>query len=366
MATLTAPQERRRQRRRSAARFNRDDDRWQSVARRDRKADGTFVYAVRTTGVYCRPSCAARLARRENVEFHATPADAQRAGFRACKRCKPNQPYANSDHTSAVAKACALIVEGGDAPDLQTLADAVGMSPSHFHRVFKSLTGLTPKGYATAHRSRKVRDALSQNESVTAAAYHAGFNSSGRFYATSAKTLGMKPAAFRAGGAGATIRFAAGQCALGAILVAASELGICSIALGDDAAALVRDLQDRFPEAEFVGGDESFERVVAKVVAFVERPAIGLNLPLDVQGTAFQQRVWQALCEIPCGTTTSYSQLAAALGEPNATRAVAHACATNSLAVAIPCHRVVRTDGSLSGYRWGIERKARLLEIERR
>jgi AraC family transcriptional regulator of adaptative response/methylated-DNA-[protein]-cysteine methyltransferase len=339
------------------------DDRWQAVRRRDRGADGQFVYAVRTTGVYCRPSCAARLARRENVEFYSTPATAERAGFRACRRCKPNEHDAG-DHPGAVAKACRLIESAADTPDVHALAAAVDMSPSYFHRVFKSQTGLTPKAYATAHRAQRVREELVRADTVTSAAYHAGFNSSGRFYATSTRMLGMKPAAFRAGGAGTTIRFAVGECSLGSILVAASHAGVCAIALGDDPEVLVRDLQNRFPRAELIGGDRAFESTVAKVIAFVEHPAIGLNLPLDVRGTAFQQRVWQKLTEIPCGSTRAYADIAAELGHPKSTRAVARACAANVIAVAIPCHRVIRTDGALAGYRWGVERKARLLKSE--
>jgi AraC family transcriptional regulator, regulatory protein of adaptative response / methylated-DNA-[protein]-cysteine methyltransferase len=349
----------------SIAAYSTDDERWQAVMRRDKRADGKFVFAVKTTNVYCRPSCAARRARRENVRFYGTTTDAERARFRACKRCRPNAAALDDEHAAAVAKACQLIAEAEEAPDLATLAETVGMSVSHFHRVFKSLTGVTPKAYATADRSRRVREELSRRGSVTSAIYGAGFKSNGRFYATSAKVLGMKPASFRTGGAGVTIQFALGECSLGSILVAASELGICSILLGDDPQALVRDLEDRFRKGYLIGGNQEFERMVARVVAFVERPASGLNLPLHVQGTAFQHRVWQALCEIPSGKTCSYSELAKQLGEPRAARAVAHACAANPIAVAIPCHRVVRTDGSLSGYRWGIERKATLLDMER-
>ncbi len=346
--------------------FASDDQRWQAVVARDKSADGAMVYCVKTTGVYCRPSCAARLARRENVEFHPTPAEAERAGFRPCKRCQPDQRVSTNDHTQAVAQACKLIVDADESPDLQTLAMTVGMSPSYFHRLFKSLTGLTPKAYATAHRGERVRRELPRAGSVTSAIYNAGFNSNGRFYATSSRMLGMKPADFRQGGDGATIRFAVGECSLGSILVAASQLGICSIALGDDPNALVKDLQDRFPQARLIANHREFDRLVARVIAFVDRPGKGLDLPLDVQGTAFQHRVWQKLCEILPGKTRTYSQIARDLGRPNATRAVAQACAANSIAVAIPCHRVVRTDGSLSGYRWGIQRKAKLLETERR
>jgi AraC family transcriptional regulator, regulatory protein of adaptative response / methylated-DNA-[protein]-cysteine methyltransferase len=268
--------------------------------------------------------------------------------------------------TSIVTKACRLIEQSDEAPDLESLAASVDMSSSHFHRVFKSQTGLTPKAYATAHRSQRVREELTKSSTVTDAIYSSGFNSNGRFYANSSKMLGMKPTDFRAGGKGMKIRFAVGECSLGSILVAASEIGICCITLGDDPDALARDLQDRFSKAELIGGDKDFEQLVAKVVAFVEKPSVGLKLPLDVQGTAFQQRVWKKLCEIPCGETRSYSEIAKALGEPKATRAVARACASNSIAIAIPCHRVVRTDGSLSGYRWGVERKEKLLRVERK
>jgi AraC family transcriptional regulator of adaptative response/methylated-DNA-[protein]-cysteine methyltransferase len=341
-----------------------DQERWEAVIHRDKNAADAFFYSVGTTGVYCRPSCPARIARRENVAFHPTPKDAERAGFRACKRCKPNDPSAHGEHAAIVAKACKLIVDAEEPLSLDALAEAVGMSPWHFHRVFKSMTGLTPKAYATAHRAKRMHEELSRRGTVTSAIYNSGFNSNGRFYAESNKRLGMKPTEFKAGGEGATIRFAVGECSLGSILVAASDLGICSIAIGNDPNTLVRELQDCFPNAELIGGDKQFERMVARVVAFVENPSAGLELPLHVQGTAFQQRVWKALCEIPCGTTCTYSELAQKLGQPNATRAVAGACAANTLAVAIPCHRVVRTDGSLSGYRWGVERKEKLLHVE--
>lgn len=344
--------------------FATKDDRWAAVVRRDPAADTVFYYSVRTTGVYCRPSCAARLARRENVRFHPTCAAAEKAGFRPCKRCRPNEPPLAERHASAVAKACRLIEEADEIPGLEALADAVGISRFYFHRVFKSITGLTPKAYATAHRANRVRDELARSTTVTDAIYAAGFNSNGRFYAASSKVLGMTPTDFRAGGAGASIRFAAGECSLGSILVAASEKGICAIFLGDDPDALARDLQKRFPKARLVGGDAEFEQWVAQVVGFVEAPRLGLNLPLDVRGTAFQQRVWRALCEIPVGTTASYAEIAKNAGAPKSIRAVARACAANALAVAIPCHRVVRKDGTLSGYRWGVERKRSLLDRE--
>jgi AraC family transcriptional regulator of adaptative response/methylated-DNA-[protein]-cysteine methyltransferase len=344
--------------------FSNDDTRWEAVVRRDRAADGAFYYSVRTTGVYCRPSCAARLARREHVRFHATCEEAEQAGFRPCKRCRPHQAALAEQHATAVAKACQLIEATEDMPNLDALAAAVGMSRFHFHRVFKTLTGVTPKAYAAAHRAQRVRDELSRTGTVTEAIYGAGFHSNGRFYATSSEVLGMTPTDFRSGGHGASIRFAVGECSLGSILVAATDKGVCAIMLGDDPDALVRDLQDRFPKAQLLGGDQDFEHLVAKVVGFVEAPALGLNLPLDVQGTAFQQRVWQALRAIPSGTTASYTEIAERIGAPQAVRAVAQACASNALAVAIPCHRVVRQDGALAGYRWGIERKRALLERE--
>jgi AraC family transcriptional regulator, regulatory protein of adaptative response / methylated-DNA-[protein]-cysteine methyltransferase len=340
-----------------------EDECWQALVDRDRRADGAFYYSVRTTGVYCRPSCAARLPRRENVRFHASPEEAERAGFRPCKRCRPNEASA---HAAAVASACRLIAEAEEMPTLDDLATAAGLSRFHFHRVFKSVTGLTPRDYAAAERARRVRDGLKDARSVTEAIYDAGFNSSGRFYEASSSLLGMTPTRFRAGGEGTAIRFAVGQCSLGAILVAATAQGICAIALGDDPEALVKSLEDRFPKASLVGADASFETWVARVVGFVEAPHLGFDLPLDLRGTAFQQRVWRALTDIPPGTTTTYAELARRLGVPSAVRAVAGACARNPVAVAIPCHRVVRRDGDLAGYRWGIERKRALISREAR
>lgn len=344
--------------------------RWEALRRRDASADGTFVYAVRTTGVYCRPSCPSRLPRRENVTFHQNPDAAEKAGFRPCKRCQPRlQPQGwtvEREHAAKVAAACRAIDSAETEPSLGTLAGAAAMSPHHFHRVFKSITGLTPKGYAKARRAARVRRELSRDRtgSVTEALYEAGYQSTGRFYAESGGTLGMLPGRFRQGGKGERIRFAVGECSLGAILVAASERGVCAISLGGDPDALVRELQDQFPQAELAGGDAGFEEQVARVVGFVESPRLGLNLPLDVRGTAFQRRVWEALRRLPAGAKASYSEIAEAIGAPDARRAVASACAANRLAVAIPCHRVVRRDGGLSGYRWGVERKRALLQRE--
>jgi AraC family transcriptional regulator of adaptative response/methylated-DNA-[protein]-cysteine methyltransferase len=345
-------------------RFSDDISRWQAVVCRDPSADGAFYYSVRTTGVYCRPSCAARLALRKNVRFHATCQDAERAGFRACKRCKPKGVNVAARHALAVTQGCRLIERADELPNLEELARSVGMSSHHFHRVFKAQTGLTPRGYAIAQRGRRVRAELGRRATVTQAIYGAGFNSSGRFYDCSNELLGMTPTSFRAGGRGAVIRFVVGESWLGPILVAASERGVCAILFGDNPDELARDLQDRFPNAELIGGDRDFERVVARVVAFLEKPSIGLELPLDIRGTAFQQRVWEALRQIPVGSRASYADIAERIGEAKSVRAGAGACAANVLAVAIPCHRVVRTDGSLSGYRWGVERKRKLLDRE--
>lgn len=342
----------------------RSDPRWSALATRDRKADGGFVYSVATTGVYCRPSCGARTPRPENVAFHATPAEARGAGFRACLRCKPDERPLAERNAVTIAELCRFIEESATTPSLGELASRAGLSVHHLHRLFKHITGLTPKAYAVAHRARRVRDALGRSGTVTEAIYDAGYSSSGRFYAESNAMLGMTPSRYRAGGKQQPIRFAVGECSLGSILVARSERGVCAILLGDDPDALARDLQDRFPRAELIGGDAAFESLIARVVGFVEAPALGLDLPLDVRGTAFQQRVWQALISIPSGKTASYAEIARRVGSPKSARAVAQACAANVLAVAIPCHRVVRNDGALSGYRWGVERKKALLERE--
>lgn len=343
----------------------RADPRWAAVVARDRGADGRFYYAVTTTGVYCRPSCGARRPRPENVGFFATAADAEQAGFRPCRRCRPDQAPLAERQAALVADLCRRIAAADSPPTLAMLARDAGLSRYHLHRVFKAATGLTPAAYARAQRADKLRAALAGGGSVTGAIYRAGYHAGGRCYAESGRLLGMTPKNYRAGGAGAVIRFAVGDCSLGAILVAASERGVCAILIGDDPGALVHDLQHRFRQAELIGGDSDFERLVAQVVGFVELPQRGLELPLDIRGTAFQQRVWQALQDIQAGTTASYAEIARRIGAPQSVRAVAGACAANPLAVAIPCHRVVRSDGGLAGYRWGIERKQALLARER-
>ena len=345
------------------AAFTGDDSRLAAVRRRDPAADECFLYSVATTGVYCRPSCAARPALRHNVAFHATRADAERAGFRACKRCRPDLPRRAEREAAMVASACRAIEAAEEAPALADLARDAGVSPHHFHRVFSRIAGVTPKAYFGAQRHARVRSSLAAGESVTSALYDAGFSSSGRFYAEADAMLGMTPSSYRAGAPGELLSVATGDCSLGKVLVAATERGVCAILLGDDAGALAADLRDRFPRARFADGDAA---TLARVIALIDRPRAGdASLPLDIRGTAFQRRVWEALRAIPAGETRTYTQVAAQLRAPSAVRAVAGACAANKLAVAVPCHRVVASTGALAGYRWGVARKRALLDRER-
>lgn len=341
-----------------------DDRRWAAVVARDKAHDGAFFYSVATTGVYCRPSCPSRQANRDNVVFHATEADAKACGFRPCKRCKPNELSLRARDAKLVAEACRQIETADEAPSLDDLAQASGLSRFHFHRIFKAIAGVTPKDYARAHRNKRVRQELKRSASVTKAIFDAGFNSSGRFYADAGQRLGMTPKAFKAGGQKMELRYAIGQSSLGLVLVAASDKGIAAILIDDDAETLVSELRRRFPKADLVAGDRAFGKVVAQVVAMAETPKAGMELPLDIRGTAFQQRVWRALIEIPMGSTETYTEVARRIGMPKAVRAVARACAMNHISLAVPCHRVVRTDGDLAGYYWGIGRKKVLLERE--
>lgn len=342
-----------------------DEVRWSAVLNRDTAFDGHFYYAVETTGIYCRPSCPAKRPKRNHVRFYDTIEDAEAFGFRACKRCNPGRPSLAAAQSAKIAQACRMIETAETPPSLAVLAAAVGLSPHHFHRIFKAALGVTPKAYAAAQRINRVRQGLRRTVSVTQALFDAGFNSSGRFYATSPETLGMSPRTYRDGGIDTEIRYATGTCSLGAILVAATKTGICAIFLGDGPEDLRAELRRQFPLADLLEGDPAFAHLTAKVIACVEDPAGPFDLPLDIKGTAFQLRVWEALKRIQPGTTASYAEIAEAIGEPKAVRAVANACAANKIAVAIPCHRVVRSDGSLSGYRWGGVRKRALLGKEK-
>jgi AraC family transcriptional regulator of adaptative response/methylated-DNA-[protein]-cysteine methyltransferase len=346
------------------AEATRGDPRWARVVARDRSADGEFWYGVATSGVYCRPSCPSRGANPKNVTFHATTAAARAAGLRACLRCRPDDSSLDAANAARVTRACRLIADSDHVPALADLAAAVELSPHYFHRLFKRITGVTPRAYAAACRDARVRDRLVSAPSVTDAIYDAGFSSSSRFYERATTVLGMTPSAFRAGGVTERLTFAIAPCSLGMILVASSDKGVAAILLGDVRAELARDLQARFPKAQLAAGDRDYERLVARVVAFVESPRDGLDLPLDIRGTAFQQRVWTALRDVPAGTTLSYAELASRIDAPTSARAVAAAVAANPLAVAVPCHRVVRSNGELSGYRWGVARKRALLARE--
>jgi AraC family transcriptional regulator of adaptative response/methylated-DNA-[protein]-cysteine methyltransferase len=339
------------------------DPRWEAVLRR--APDAGFVYGVLTTGIYCRAACPSRRPKPENVAFFASCDAAEAAGLRACLRCRPRGADPAAQTAAIIAQACRRIEASDALLRLDELAREAGLSPYHFHRLFRSQTGVTPQAYARAQRDKRMRDALDGDASVTGAIYDAGYGSASRFYEGSAARLGMTATRYRQGGTGETIRFAIASSSLGAVLVAESDKGVCAISLGDDPAALTREVQDRFPAARLTGDDPGFDARVAQVVAFVEAPQLGLDLPLDIRGTAFQQRVWQALRALRPGETLSYAELAERLKAPKAARAVAGACAANTLAVAVPCHRIVRSDGGLSGYRWGVARKAALLEKER-
>lgn len=353
----------------SPRRASEDDTFWPSVQRRDPAADGAFVYAVVTTGVYCRPSCPSRAARRENVRFYPSGAAAAEAGFRPCRRCRPDVALPAPRHADAIAEACRTIVRAIDAgapvPALGVLAAAAGISRHHFHRLFRAASGVTPRAFAAAARAEALRQRLAEGGRVTEAIYAAGYGSSSRAYEATGARLGMTPTVFRDGGRGEHIRFAIAQCSLGAILVAATGIGICALSLGDDARSLEEEFRGRFSNATLVGDDAAFADLVARVIASIDTPGNRCELPLDVRGTAFQQRVWQALQQIPAGSTDTYAGIATRIGRPQAARAVAGACAANPVAVVIPCHRVVRGDGGLGGYRWGLDRKRQLLARER-
>ena len=344
--------------------FESGEARWRALRSKDAKADGEFVYAVRTTRVYCRPNCAAKLAQRKNVIFFQSCAEAEGAGFRACKRCRPNGKSQAERDAQAVAHACKMIRAAEGALRLAELSAAVGLSQFHFQRVFKKLLGVSPRQYAIALRDQRARAELQRGNSVTHAVYASGYNASSRFYERSNRALGMKPREFRAHGEGVSIRYGIVKSALGLVLVAGTERGICCVHFGESRSELEKYVRTTFSRANFVEQNTKFERWLRAVVQRIEGKDHAAKLPLDVRGTAFQHRVWNALQKIPDGLTSNYTKLATQLGNPRAVRAVARACATNPVAVVVPCHRVVRSDGDLAGYRWGVERKRKLLKRE--
>lgn len=346
------------------ARYVTESDRLAAIRARDPVADGHFVYSVATTGVYCRPSCKSRPARLENIAFHAGPAGAEAAGFRACQRCRPDLPPKGEREAGLVAAACRRIEQAETPPSLDELANEAGVSSFHFHRLFRRIAGVTPKAYAEAERGKRAQAGLAASASVTETVYDAGFNSPGRFYAAADGMLGMTPRSYRAGGQGERIGFAIGESELGLVLVAHAARGICAILLGDDPELMRQELHARFPHAE-IATDVALGEDLGAVIAHIEHPAGSFSLPLDIRGTAFQRRVWEALRAVPPGETRVYSQIAEGLGRPRAVRAVAGACAANPFAVVVPCHRIIAKDGGLSGYRWGLGRKQALLARER-
>ncbi|MBC8074241.1 MAG: bifunctional DNA-binding transcriptional regulator/O6-methylguanine-DNA methyltransferase Ada [Deltaproteobacteria bacterium] len=338
------------------------EHRWRAVVDRDDDADGRFVYAVQTTGVFCRPSCSSRSPLRRNVEFYASPREAERAGYRACLRCHPSGEDPKRQRAATIVAACRRL-EADEAPRNDELARELGVSPFYFQRLFKQHTGVTPQAYRRRVLAERARASLPGAATVTAAVYDAGYGSSSRFYDNVGRELGMTPAIAKRAALGETVHYAVRRCSLGRVLVAWTERGVCHIALGDRELALVEALQARFARAELHTHD-ALPAWFGALLDAIDTPR-ALELPLDIRGTAFQQRVWDELRRIPVGETRSYAEVAAALGAPSSSRAVARACASNTIAVVIPCHRVVRSDGSLSGYRWGEARKRRLLERER-
>ncbi|MBC8049428.1 MAG: bifunctional DNA-binding transcriptional regulator/O6-methylguanine-DNA methyltransferase Ada [Chitinophagales bacterium] len=341
-----------------------DDVCWEAIRNRDARFDGQFYTAVATTGIYCRPNCSARQPLRKNIRFFRTREEAETAGFRACKRCKPNEAPALQRQREIIVLACRHIEGAEDGVSLRALSAQSGLSPHHFHRLFKQITGVTPKAYAASARTKRMGEQLTAQPTITKAIYCAGYSSSSRFYEAADATLGMTPTNYRNGGMGQTIEYAVTDGPCGMTLIARTPRGICSIMLGDEAETLATELKERFPRAAFRQSGEMKEWA-ARAISQMHNPVEAAALPLDIQGTAFQRLVWQALREIPAGETESYKAVAARLGRPKAVRAVAKACAENHVAVLIPCHRVVGAKGALTGYRWGIERKRALLALER-
>lgn len=344
--------------------FNTDDGRWKAVSDNDPAADGEFYYAVITTGVYCRPSCPSRLPNRINVEYFMTSSQAEAAGYRACKRCNPTADSKNLQVERKIIHACRLIENSETFLRLDELAKQVGLSPYHFHRLFRKIIGVTPKQYAARNKAVRFRKSLETSPSVTDAIYSAGYGSSGGAYDKARNQLAMQPKIYRKGGKGETIIYGLAESYLGWIIVAATDRGICAIEFGDEPDKLPDQIQDRFPGALLKKADSSFRALIREVVAFIKSPQGNFEVPLDIQGTAFQQKVWEILRQIRPGETMSYTDVAERIGNPNAVRAVASACAANKLAVVIPCHRVVPKSGKTGGYRWGTGRKRILLQSE--
>ena len=350
--------------------FATDSARYRAIRRRDARAEGQFFYSVETTGVYCRPTCGARPALRANVRFHATTAEAERAGFRPCKRCRPREASQAQRHLDLVERA-RLQLAAAEAPvPLSELAASAGVSPYHFHRLFRKHAGMTPREYAAACRLQKFTAAVREQPTVTAAIYQAGYNSSSRFYEAGTGALGMTPSRLRRGGEGLQLRTVIRPCCLGQVLIALTDRGVCAICFGEAPATVDRDLRQRFPRARVLPADPAdadAARLADQVVALIDDSggAGEIAIPLDLMGTVFQQRVWRALRDIPRGATTTYAQLARQIGAPRAVRAVGTACGANPAAVIVPCHRVLRGDGGLGGYRWGLPRKRALLAREK-
>jgi AraC family transcriptional regulator, regulatory protein of adaptative response / methylated-DNA-[protein]-cysteine methyltransferase len=342
------------------------DIRWKILLERSQQTEQPFYYGVITTGVYCLPHCSSRLPRRENIRFFDTIDEASHAGFRPCKRCRPDLTEQIDSTQAAVLQACDILDNAEETLSLAELAGTVGLSPFYFQRQFKRIVGVTPKQYAMEKRKQRIQANLQAGEPVTNALYDAGYSSSAPFYNQARQTLGMTPSTYKNGGSGARIHYAIHETRLGWLLVAVTAAGVCAIEFGDSQPQLEASLHTRFPQAEIIPGGSEFDGWVQRILAFLDRPSQALDLPVDVRGTAFQHQVWQALRQIPLGETISYTELARRVGRPKAVRAVARACAVNQVAVVIPCHRVVGASGSLTGYRWGIERKRWLIERERK
>jgi len=340
------------------------DEFWEALLNRDESVDGKFFYGVKTTGIYCRPGCASRLPKRENVHFFLSSDDAEKAGFRACKRCQPSTEIQKYPHQTAIINACLYLDNAETQPSLEELAKSTGLSTFYFQRLFKNAVGVSPKQYYMQKRLERIRDNLQHHERISDAIYDSGYGSNSQFYTHAPDTLGMRPSQYKNGGIGMNITFTIIQSYLGWVLIAATELGICAIDFGDSPEILEEKLSQRFPNAIITKGDTNLSNWATSILSFLNSPTQDLSLPLDVIGTAFQRQVWSALKDIPLGSTASYIEIAQKIGKPKASRAVAKACASNPVAVVIPCHRVIHSNGSIGGYHWGVERKLKLLTSE--